>query len=139
VLLKISVIFLLFLVLVIGLLGCNNPKESYTSQNLILRVSKVEGENFKFYKEIKNDNDVSTKMEILQNIDWEDKKVSMSRIPDYKIETVKTDPAVSYEPVTYNFWISPNKDSFEIVMEGWSKYTKLTNEQSKVVKKILES
>ena len=76
-------------------------------------------------------------LDILQNVSWENAKVSMSRQPDYKILTVNTDPTVSYEPVTYDVWLSPNKDILEVIIEGHSKYGKVSKVNTKELLSVL--
>ncbi|NIK70546.1 hypothetical protein [Paenibacillus sp. BK720] len=63
----------------------------------------------------------------------------MSRQPDYKIRTINKDPTVSYEQATYAIWLSPKKDRLEAVIEGQSKYGKMTRENTVKLLPILES
>jgi hypothetical protein len=62
----------------------------------------------------------------------------MSRQPDYKMNTVNTSPVVSYEPMIYAIWISPNKDLLEVIIEGQAKYGKLSGADSEKLLSILE-
>jgi hypothetical protein len=78
-------------------------------------------------------------MDILQHVSWENAKVSMSRQPDYKLNTINKDPTISYEPVTYAVWLSPMKDLLEVMIEGQSKYGKLTKLDSSTLLTIIQS
>ncbi|MEX1031382.1 MAG: hypothetical protein WDZ91_15265 [Paenibacillaceae bacterium] len=108
-------------------------------QNLILHISKPEGQNYMVYKKIEDIETVNTIMNVLQNVSWENAKVSMSREPDYKINTINLDPTVSYEPVTYAVWLTPMKDLLEIIIEGQSKYGKLSKQDSTTLLTIIET
>ncbi|MFD0618268.1 hypothetical protein ACFQZR_12420 [Paenibacillus sp. GCM10027629] len=130
---KSIVLFVLFSFL---LMGCstNNPQMSdLNEQNLNLHLSKPEGQNYNVYKKVEDNETVKTVMDVLGNVQWENAKVSMSREPDYKINTINIDLTVSYEPVTYAFWISPKKDILEVIIEGQSKYGKLTKKDSAIL------
>jgi hypothetical protein len=108
-------------------------------QNLILHISKPEGQNYTVYKKIEDIETVNIIMNVLQNVSWEKAKVSMSRQPDYKINSINTVPTISYEPLTYAVWLSPKKDILEVIIEGQSKYAKLTKIDSATLFKIIES
>ncbi|MUT66992.1 hypothetical protein [Paenibacillus sp. NEAU-GSW1] len=125
--------FLLFLMII--LVSCDQNKPA--KQNLNLHISKSDGQGFSIYKKIEDNETVNKIMDILQDVSWENAIVSMSRQPDYKILTVNTDPTVSYEPVTYAFWLTPNKDSLEVIIEGQSQYGKVSRGNSKVLLSIL--
>lgn len=129
------------------LIGCSKETFEQSSekhneqfkQNLNLRISKPEGQNYTVYKEIKDDETVTTIMDILLNVPWEYAEVQMSRQPDYKIQTINIDHTVSYEPVTYAFWLSPNKDMLEVIIEGQSKYGKIAKDGFTKIFSILET
>ncbi|MCR2806653.1 hypothetical protein [Paenibacillus soyae] len=106
--------------------------------NLNLYLSKPEGQNYTVYKKIEDIDTVKTVMDILLNVQWEKAKVQMSRHPDYKILTVNIDPTISYEQVTYAVWLSPKKDKLEVIIEGQSKFGKVTEEDFKKLLSILE-
>ncbi|UKS27992.1 hypothetical protein LOZ80_03335 [Paenibacillus sp. HWE-109] len=73
------------------------------------------------------------------DVQWENAKVSMSRQPDYKILTFNVVLTISYKPVTYAVWLSPKKDILEVIIEGQSKYGKVTKEEVKKLLSILET
>ncbi|CAM3090759.1 hypothetical protein PALU110988_00470 [Paenibacillus lupini] len=63
----------------------------------------------------------------------------MSRQQDYKIQTVNTDTTVSFEPVRYDIWLSPQKDQVEVVIDKQSKYGKVSKKDTKKLLSILET
>lgn len=105
--------------------------------NLNLHLSKPESQSCTVYKKIEDNETVKSVMGILLNVQWENAKVEMSRQPDYKFLTVNIDPTVSYEPVTYAIWLSPNKDTLEVIIEGNSKYGKVSKVNTKELLSVL--
>jgi len=126
--------FLLFLM--ITLVSCDQNKPS-SEQNLNLHISKPDRQGYSIYKKIDDYETVYMVLDILQNVSWNTAKVSMSRQPDYKILTVNIDPTVSYESVTYAVWLSPNKDTLEVIIEGYSKYGKVSKVNTKKLLSVL--
>lgn len=129
------------------LIGCSKePIEQisekhieHLEQNLNLHISKPEGQNYKVYKKIEDNETVEMVLDILLNVPWENAKVLKSRQPDYKILTVNIDPTVSYEPSTYAVWLSPNKDILEVSIEGRSKHGKVAKDDVIMILSILET
>ncbi|WP_442604137.1 hypothetical protein [Paenibacillus sp. KN14-4R] len=134
-------LFVLLVLLSLLLMGCSNspPMPDLNKQNLNLHISKPEGQNYNVYKKVEDNETVKTVMDVLLNVQWENSKVSMSRQPDYKINTINTDLTVPYEPVTYAIWISPKKDILEVIIEGQSKYGKLAKKDSAILLTIIQT
>ncbi|BBH24733.1 hypothetical protein Back11_60780 [Paenibacillus baekrokdamisoli] len=133
---------LLLLFMMSFLVACNQKEASHQQnpyQNLNLHISRLEGQSYTVYKKIVDNETVKTVMSVLLDVPWENAKVSMSRQPDYKIHTINTDPAISYEPVTYAVWLTPKKDRLEVIIEGKSKYGKMTKKDSEKLFSILET
>lgn len=128
------------------LIGCSKePIEQVTENhiehlepNLNLHISKPEGQNYTVYKKIEDNETVETVLDILLNVPLENAKVLMPQ-PDYKIRTVNIDPAVSYEPLTYAVWLSPNKDILEVIIEGQNKYGRVVKDDVIKILSILET
>lgn len=136
---------ILLFILTIGI-ACNHKESSYEqnlnhhlSKPVNLQISKLEGQDYVVYKKMEDNEAVKMVLDILSNVPWENAKVSMHGKPDYKIQTVNIDPAVSYEPVTFAFWLTPKKDRFEVIIQGQSKYGKMTTEDTKRLLSILEA
>ncbi|MBE1440845.1 hypothetical protein [Paenibacillus sp. OAS669] len=126
--------------------ACSQKELSY-EQNLDprfqkpvhLHFSKPDGQGYMIYKKIEDNETVQTILDILIHVPWENAKVSMLGLPDYKITTVNIDPTVSYEPVTYAIWLSPKKDILEVNIEGQSKFGKISKEDTAKLLSILAS
>lgn len=136
---------ILLFILTIGI-ACNHKESSYEqnlhhhfSKPVNLQISKLKGQGYVDYKKMEDDETLKTVLDILLNVPWENAKVSMRGKPDYKIQTVNIDPAVSYEPATFAFWLTPKKDRFEVIILGLSKYGKMTMEDTKRLLSILEA
>lgn len=97
---------------------------------MVYHLSKWDGEDYTIYKTIKDDAAVNTISDLLNKVNWENVHVSMSRVPDYKIRTENTDPNVSLVRESYDLWLSPKGDYFEVVVEGFAKYGKISPEDS---------
>ncbi|MBP1993924.1 hypothetical protein [Paenibacillus eucommiae] len=92
------------------------------NQSLNFHISKPEGQSYKVYKKIEDSETVKIVRDALLNVPWNNAKVSMSRQPDYKIDMINNDPAISYEPVTFDVWLSPKKDVLQVIIEGQSRH-----------------
>lgn len=154
-----SIIAGILLLLVMGIvIACNQKEFSHTPnlnknlnkelkedlkeglyENLNIHLSKPDGDNYTVYRKIEDHETVKTVMEILLNVSWENAKVSMSRMPDNKIEPINLFRNISYEPLTYAIWISPKKNILEVIIEGQSKYGKISEEDSTLLLTILET
>ncbi|WP_144027744.1 hypothetical protein [Paenibacillus sp. 32352] len=104
-----------------------------------LHVSKPDGQGYMIYKKIEDNETVQTILDIFIHVPWANEKVSMLGQPDYKITTVNIDPTVSYEPVTYAIWLSPKKDILEVIIEGQSKFGRISEEDTAKLLSILGS
>jgi hypothetical protein len=76
---------------------------------------------------------------ILQNVPWENAWVSMTRLPDYNIVTINTDPAVSYERAVFEVWLTPQGDQLEISIQGKGQYGIVSKEDSSKLLAIIKS
>jgi hypothetical protein len=87
-------------------------------------------------KEITDNKKVSQVNKILNDTDWENAEVQMARSPDYSFQIVPKDESIEAKAVTYDVWISPNKDKLEIVKED-VQYNQLTKENSALLFEIM--
>jgi len=127
-------------------LACNQIKSlpqldinEHLYENINLHLSKPDGQRYTMYKEIQDIETVQKVMGILQSISWENVKGLISREPDYKISTFNIDRNISYEPVTYALWIPPINNNVELIIEGQSKYGKLSERESALLLSIFET
>ncbi|MFJ8236074.1 DUF3221 domain-containing protein [Ureibacillus sp. NPDC094379] len=66
---------------------------------------------------------------LLSMIRWEDKEVSMSRMPEYTLE---------FEGNSYNIWTTPSNSNITIIPFVGGRYKSLSEERSKELAEILE-
>lgn len=120
----------------IYLVGCSNAIENDEQK---IEVQKRIGDENKYedFKEITNNEQVQKVKEILDDIDWENAKVSMIHPPDYKFGFQFKNPKIEAKAVLYELWISPNKDKIELVIDAESKYIQLNKKNSAELFEIL--
>jgi hypothetical protein len=116
--------------------GCSNLIENEEQR---IQVQKYMGNenNYEDFKEINRNERVKQVKEIVQDIDWENAKVSMVRPPDYKFGFQYKNPNIEAKAVLYELWISPNKDRVELVIDAESKYTQLDKETAAVLYELI--
>lgn len=115
-------IFLIFIA------GCS--KDINNKGNRII-VQKRVGENK--YVQFKEINDVKKVLKIknmLDNVDWENAQVSMVYPPNYKFHYENRNEQNKLNGLIYSLWISPGKNTVELVIEGESKYGQLNKSKS---------
>lgn len=111
--------------------------EYTTNLNLIIRT--LEGEAFVNRHKIADPETVKSVIDRLRDVPWERAEVSMCRLPDYRIVTVNTDPAVSYEPEIYDLWLTPSGKQLEMTIAGKGQYGKMSEADSAKLLAILRS
>jgi len=127
------VLIAVFLLLVTGCAnGIENEEQKIEVQKRIGDENKYEN-----YKEITNNEQVQEVKRILDNVDWEIAKVEMTRPADYRFVFQFNNPEIEAKSVSYEFWISPNKDKVELVIDALSEYSQLNEEDSAVLFEIL--
>ena len=122
--LKYFIVFIsIFFILITG---CSNEIELEGNEIL---VQKRVGEKkvYEHSKTITDNATIEKAKEILEDIRWENAKVSMVSFPHYKFSLKGTDEQAK---VIYSLWISPNKDKVELVVQGESKYGQLSKSTS---------
>lgn len=83
-------------------------------------------------KEIIKLKKVSVVKDILHNVDWEKKKVDMTREADYQFIFQFMNPDIEAKAISYSVWIGPNKDTIEVV-KGDDQYVHLSKEDSSML------
>lgn len=118
------------------LAGCSNDLKDEEQR---IEVQKYLGNENQYedFKEINNNEQVKKVKEILSDIDWENAKVSMVRLPDYRFGFQYKDPNIEAKAVLYELWISPNKEKVELVIDSESKYAQLDKEKSAVLYEMI--
>lgn len=133
---KIKYFIALFGIVSIFLVGCSNVienEEQYIKvQNHIGNESKYED-----FKEITDIEQVKKVKDILSDLDWEKSKVNMVRPADFRFIFQFKNPNVEAKAVSYELWISPNKDKVTLVIDAEMKYVQLDTDTSAELFKIL--
>lgn len=126
-----------FLIVFMGIismfiLGCSNDiKDGEQSIEVQKRIG--DENNYDNFKVITDKEQVKKVREILDDIDWENVKVDMSRPADYRFSFPNPEAKV----VLYELWISPDKDKVELVIDAESKYIQLDKNNSAELFEIL--
>lgn len=141
IILKLFKYFIAFIGLIsIFITGCSNEKQNIKVQKLISVVNEYEDSkviNYEDFKEITNNEQVQKVKEILDDIDWENAKVSMTSPPDYRFVFQYKNPKIEAKAALYELWISPNKEKVELVIDAESKYIQLDKNKSAELFEIL--
>ncbi|HZG72056.1 MAG TPA: hypothetical protein VEY51_11030 [Chondromyces sp.] len=113
-------------IFLIVITGCSNEVE--VEGNAILVQKRIGEENkYEHFKEITDNDKVQKANDILENIHWENAEVNMAYPPHYKF---RFEGNYEQSELIYDLWISPNKDKIELVIEGESKYGRLSKSKS---------
>jgi hypothetical protein len=109
------------------------------NEEQIIKFQKYMGneDNYEEFKEINNNERVKQVKDIVDNIDWEDAKVSMVRPPDYRFGFQYKNPKFESKAAFYELWVSPNKDKVELVIDAESKYIQLDKKKSAVLYELI--
>lgn len=102
-----------------------------------IEVEKINEEgNYEDFKEITSSKNVKKAKKILHNADWEKSKVDMARLPDYQFIFQYVNSNIEAKAITYSVWISPNKNTLEIVQGGY-QYVHLNEKDSSILFEVL--
>ena len=130
-----------YLIVFIGIIsilivGCSNVIET---EEQYIKVQKRIGDENKYedFKEITDNEQVQKVKDILNDIEWENAKVAMAHPADYGFIIQFKNPKIEAKAVSYELWISPNKDKVELVRDAESKYIQLDTGKSTELFKIL--
>ena len=123
---KYLVVFMIFIS--IGAAGCSNGVKDVTTGGHTIEVQKRIGDedNYEIFKVITDDEQVNKGKELLDELDWEDAKVSMVRPADFRFSF----PNSEAKAVLYELWTGPNKDLVELVINAENKYIKIEKNKS---------
>lgn len=102
--------------------GCSNILGNEEQR---IEVQKDIGDNeYEDFKVVTDNNEVMQVKKILKDTIFENKKVEMSRPADYHFIFQFKNPKIEAKAVLYQIWISPNKDTVEII-SGGNRYAQL--------------
>lgn len=120
----------------IFIVGCSNV---INTEEQYVEVQKRIGDENKYedFREITDNEQVQKVKDILNDIDWENAKVDMAQPADYRFIFQFENPEIEAKAVSYELWISPNKDKVELVIDAESKYIQLDKSKSAELFEIL--
>ena len=87
------------------------------------------------FREVTDENQVRTAMEVVFNADWENAKVQMERYPDYQFQFPFKN-GIQGKIASYLLWVAPNGGTIEMIGES-DEYVKLTKQDSATLYEIL--
>jgi hypothetical protein len=128
--LKFDKVFIVFTVVFFVLMvGCSNGIKN-EGNKIVVEKRIGETDKYEYYNEIKNSKEVEKVKDILNSISWENAEVDMAYPPQYKFYFENTNEEKKSNEITYELWISPNKDKIELIIDSESKYIQLNKEKS---------
>ena len=100
-------------------------------------MQKDIGDNeYEDFKVVTDNNEVMQVKKILKDTIFENKKVEMSRPADYHFIFQFKNPKIESKAVLYQIWISPNKDTVEII-SGGNRYAQLEEKNAAILFRIV--
>ncbi|MDA1679690.1 MULTISPECIES: hypothetical protein [unclassified Bacillus cereus group] len=114
--------------------GCSNVLENEDQR---IEVQKRIGANeYEDLKVVTDNNEVLQVKKILQDTTFENKKVEMSRPPDYQFVFQFKNPKIEAKAVLYQIWVSANKEKLEI-KAGDNRYALLEGKHATTLFQIV--
>lgn len=136
---KSFIILFTFLSLTLLLTGCSklykNNHIKVNGDSIIIEQRIDEKDEYEFFKEINESENVQKVKDILEDITWVHATVDMAYPPHYRFhfENSKKE-TVDFR---YDLWISPNRDKIELNIDSEDKYIQLEEEKSSELFKLL--
>lgn len=119
--------FVIFLVA-----GCSTNEE----QKIEVQIRVGDEAKYEDFKEVIDNEQVVKAKKILDDTDWKNAKVSMSRPADYRFAFPFKNSDIEAKVASYSVWINPKKDKLEIVREN-DEYAQLSKEDSAILFEII--
>ncbi|SCV23031.1 Uncharacterized protein BCRIVMBC845_05614 [Bacillus cereus] len=114
--------------------GCSNILGNEEQR---IEVEKHIGDNeYEDLKVVTDNDEVLQVKKILNDTNFENKKVEMSRPGDYRFIFQFKNPKIEAKAVLYQIWISPNKDKVEI-KAGDNQYAQLEGKHAATLFRIV--
>ncbi|MEM5625860.1 hypothetical protein AAHB47_16000 [Bacillus wiedmannii] len=114
--------------------GCLNK---LGNEDQTIEVQKYIGDNeYKNLKVVTDNNEVLQVKKILNDTNFEDKKVEMSRPADYHFIFQFKNPKIEAKAVSYQIWVSANKEKIEI-KTGDNRYAQLEGKYAATLFRIV--
>ncbi|MCK6205736.1 hypothetical protein KZX50_09835 [Bacillus infantis] len=128
-------IFPLIALFFLTVTGCSNGIENDKQKILVQQHSGIDNK-YDNFKEINNSKQVQKVKKILNEADWNNTVVSMSRPADYQFFFNYKDKSIQSDAMQHLIWISPTKDKLEVV-RGNDAYMQLTEQDSAILYNII--
>lgn len=129
---NLSFVFIAICIFIIT--GCSNILGNEEQR---IEVEKYIGDNeYEDLKVVTENDEVLQVKKILNDTNFENKKVEMSRPGDYRFIFQFKNPKIEAKAVLYQIWISPNKDKVEI-KAGDNQYAQLEGKHAATLFRIV--
>jgi len=129
---NLSFVFIAICIFIIT--GCSNILGNEEQR---IEVEKHIGDNeYEDLKVVTDNDEVLQVKKILNDTNFENKKVEMSRPGDYRFIFQFKNPKIEAKAVLYQIWISPNKDKVEI-KAGDNQYAQLEGKHAATLFRIV--
>ncbi|PFB26156.1 hypothetical protein COJ27_10860 [Bacillus cereus] len=129
---NLSLVFIGICILIIT--GCSNIVGNEEQR---IEVQKNIGDNeYEDFKVVTDNNEVMQVKKILKDTTFENKKVEMSRPPDYQFVFQFKNPKIEAKAVLYQIWVSANKEKLEI-KAGDNQYAQLEGKHAATLFQIV--
>jgi len=126
--------FLVFICICIFIItGCSN---TVGNEDQTIKVQKHVDDKYEVLKEVTDNNEVLQVKKILNDTNFENKIVEMSRPADYHFIFQFKNPKIEAKAVLYQIWVSPNKDKAEII-SGDNQYARLEGKYAATLLRIV--
>lgn len=107
---NLSVVFIAIVIFIVT--GCSNM---LGNEEQTIKVQKHVDDKYEDLKVVTDNKQVRQVKKILNDTNFENKKVEMSRPADYHFIFQSKNPKIEAKAVLYQIWVIPNKDKIEII------------------------
>lgn len=128
---NLSLVIISICILII--IGCSNK---LGNEDQTIKVQKHTDDKYEDLKVVTDNKQVQQVKKILKDTTFENKKVEMSRPPDYQFVFQFKNPKIEAKAVLYQIWVSPNKDKVEII-SGDNRYAQLEEKNAATLFRIV--
>ncbi|MCU4988674.1 hypothetical protein OCF10_06890 [Bacillus cereus] len=128
---NLSVVFIAIVIFIVT--GCSNM---LGNEEQTIKVQKHVDDKYEDLKVVTDNKQVRQVKKILNDTNFENKKVEMSRPADYHFIFQSKNPKIEAKAVLYQIWVIPNKDKIEIIA-GNSQYVQLEGKNAATLFRIV--
>ncbi|RFU67493.1 hypothetical protein D0469_14680 [Peribacillus saganii] len=135
---KIQTLFIaLVAVFLFAVTGCSSGIENEEQKIVVQqRNNDNNADKYQDFREITDSEQVQKAKKILDEAEWNNSKVNMSRPADYQFFFHYKNEKIKADTIQHLIWISPNKDKLEVV-RGNDEYVQLTEDNSEILFEII--